>query len=46
MSPLAILRGQYHGKLDPRDTHNQIITDLTAAPRLSNGHVDSSDVLR
>jgi len=37
-----ILRGHYNGKLDPRDPHNAIITDLKFAPRDGKGYVDYS----
>ncbi len=37
-----ILRGQFFGELDPRDPLNAIITDLSAAPLNSRGHVDYS----
>jgi len=35
----TILHGYYDGELDPRDSHNRIITDISAAPRLPNGRV-------
>lgn len=34
-----ILHGRYEGQVDPADPHNRIITDIAAAPRLSNGRV-------
>jgi hypothetical protein len=35
----TMLRGRYEGELDPRDPHNRIITDLSAAPRTARGTV-------
>ncbi len=35
----TLLRGRYEGELDPRDPHNRIITDLSAAPRTPRGTV-------
>ncbi|WP_294352400.1 alpha/beta hydrolase domain-containing protein [uncultured Sphingomonas sp.] len=34
-----IMRGHYDGEVDPVDARNRIITDLSSAPRLANGHV-------
>jgi hypothetical protein len=38
--PYEILTGQFAGELDPRDSHNRIITDLQFAPRNARGRVE------
>ena len=37
-----LLEGRFRGALDPRDTHNRIITDITLAPRNAAGKVEYS----
>ncbi len=37
-----VLHGQFHGELDPTDTHNTIITDIEYAPRNTRGYVEYS----
>lgn len=34
-----VVKGRFEGELDPRDHHNQIITDLALAPRNAAGNV-------
>src|SRR5262245_43760644 len=34
------LAGLVHGEIDPKDPHNQIITDLQLAPRNARGRVE------
>src|SRR5579863_1843552 len=36
------LRGHFFGEIDPRDKHNQIITDIQFAPRNATGMVEYS----
>src|SRR5450631_837063 len=36
------LNGRFYGELDPKDSHNAIITDLGAAPRNAHGMVEYS----
>ncbi|HET6970321.1 MAG TPA: hypothetical protein VFH92_04285, partial [Phenylobacterium sp.] len=40
--PYEIVSGHFFGELDPKDPHNQIITDLAGAPRNAHGRVEYS----
>jgi hypothetical protein len=37
-----LIRGRYGGELDPADAHNSVITDLSLAPRNTQGKVEYS----
>src|SRR6267142_2701780 len=38
--PYELLTGRAFGELDPRDRHNEVLTDIQLAPRNANGKVE------
>ncbi|HTA43713.1 MAG TPA: hypothetical protein VK789_14765, partial [Bryobacteraceae bacterium] len=40
--PAQALTGRFYGELDPKDSHNRIITDIESAPRNAQGMVEYS----